>query len=77
MRVKHIPRYAVQRLIRVYAVLISPVLGQNCRFYPTCSRYTFDAVGKHGVIKGLWLATKRISKCHPHHKGDFIDPVPD
>ncbi len=66
----------VQGAIRVYTMLISPVLGPNCRFQPTCSAYARQAVEDHGVIKGLWLATKRIGKCNPLHKGPFHDPVP-
>jgi len=62
-------------LIRGYKFLISPMLGRNCRFYPTCSEYTHEAIQKHGLIKGLLLGTKRLLKCHPFHSGG-VDPVP-
>ena len=62
-------------LIRGYKKLISPLLGKHCRFYPTCSQYTLEAIEKYGLTKGLLLGTKRILKCHPFHPGG-IDPVP-
>ena len=62
-------------LIKIYKRLISPILGQRCRFYPSCSDYTFEAVKKYGLIKGLFLGGKRLLKCHPLHPGG-IDPVP-
>lgn len=62
-------------LVRVYQVLVSPLLPPNtCRFYPTCSRYTVDALTKYGAMKGTWLAASRIAKCHPWHPGGF-DPA--
>lgn len=64
------------RFIRFYRYLISPLLGDCCRFYPSCSHYGEEAFAKHGVIKGGWLTLKRISKCHPFHPGG-IDWVPD
>jgi putative membrane protein insertion efficiency factor len=62
-------------LIRLYQLLISPMLGPTCRFDPSCSYYAIEAIKEHGVIKGCWMATKRISKCHPLHSGGH-DPVP-
>ncbi|MCC5856119.1 MAG: membrane protein insertion efficiency factor YidD [Idiomarina sp.] len=62
-------------LIRLYQLLISPLLGPRCRFVPTCSEYAIHAIRRFGVIKGSWLAVRRISKCHPGHPGGF-DPVP-
>ncbi|MCL4410485.1 MAG: membrane protein insertion efficiency factor YidD [Firmicutes bacterium] len=62
-------------LIRVYQLVISPLLGPRCRFYPTCSEYTIQAIRLHGVVKGSALAARRIAKCHPGHPGG-IDPVP-
>ncbi|HAY41490.1 MAG TPA: membrane protein insertion efficiency factor YidD [Gammaproteobacteria bacterium] len=61
--------------IRFYQLFISPLLGSNCRFSPTCSEYAFEAVKEFGVIKGLKLSVKRIGKCHPWHEGGF-DPLP-
>lgn len=67
----------LKTLIRFYAAAISPFLGQNCRFNPTCSAYALEAIEKHGAFKGSWLAIKRVGKCHPLHKGEYHDPVPD
>lgn len=61
-------------LIRFYQLAISPYLGANCRYYPTCSAYTIQAIEKYGALKGLWLGLKRICRCHPFHKGGY-DPV--
>jgi putative membrane protein insertion efficiency factor len=63
-------------IIRTYQIVLSPLLGQNCRFYPSCSCYAHEALKTHGLIKGSLLAVKRISKCHPMHPGG-IDPVPE
>lgn len=65
----------VMALIRGYQRFISPLLGSNCRFHPTCSHYTLEAVERYGVAKGLWLGAKRISRCHPFNPGGY-DPVP-
>lgn len=62
-------------LIRIYQYLISPLLGRRCRFFPSCSEYTAEALKKHGVLKGARLGLKRISRCHPWNPGGF-DPVP-
>ncbi len=62
-------------LIRFYQYFISPLLGNNCRFYPTCSDYAKDAITSHGNIKGLWLIFKRIIKCQPFCDAGY-DPVP-
>ena len=62
-------------LIRAYQVTLSPFLGPACRFYPSCSEYAYQAVVRHGPLKGLFLAVKRILRCHPFHPGG-IDPVP-
>ncbi|MEJ2682953.1 MAG: membrane protein insertion efficiency factor YidD [Candidatus Sulfobium sp.] len=61
-------------IIKLYKYLISPVLPGSCRFFPTCSDYSIDAIAKYGVIKGLYLSVRRILKCHPFHPGGF-DPV--
>jgi putative membrane protein insertion efficiency factor len=62
-------------LISAYRVLLSPLLGASCRFYPTCSTYAIEAIETHGAARGTWLAVKRILRCHPWHPGGF-DPVP-
>src|SRR5689334_22453050 len=62
-------------LISAYRVLLSPLLGASCRFYPTCSTYAIEAIETHGAARGTWLALKRILRCHPWHPGGF-DPVP-
>ncbi|MDD2986946.1 membrane protein insertion efficiency factor YidD [Flavobacterium sp.] len=62
-------------LIRFYQIVLSPLKPQSCRFHPTCSHYAYQAITKHGIFKGIWLAAKRISKCHPWGKSGY-DPVP-
>lgn len=62
-------------LIRVYQIFISPLLGSNCRYTPTCSQYGIEAIKKHGPFKGLWLTLKRILSCNPWG-GHGHDPVP-
>ena len=65
-------------LIRFYRNHISPHTPPSCRFIPTCSEYAQEAIEKYGAAKGGWLALKRLSRCHPFHRGehDFYDPVP-
>ena len=63
------------RLLRVYQVLVSPMLGQNCRFYPTCSNYAIEAVKVHGAARGGALALRRVCRCHPWNAGG-VDLVP-
>ncbi len=62
-------------LIRFYQRAISPMFPPSCRFTPTCSHYTYEAIEKYGVVKGGWLGVKRISRCHPFNPGGY-DPVP-
>ena len=63
-------------LIKVYRFVLSPYIGQHCRFTPTCSQYALEAIEMYGSVKGSWLAAKRLSKCHPFHTGGW-DPVPE
>lgn len=62
-------------LVRGYQLMISPFLPPSCRFHPTCSQYALEALRRHGAIKGVWLALRRIFRCHPWHPGGH-DPVP-
>jgi putative membrane protein insertion efficiency factor len=69
------PRLAVVGLIRGYQRVVSPALPRSCRFAPSCSQYTLEAVSRHGVVRGGWLGLRRVARCHPFHPGGF-DPVP-
>ncbi len=60
--------------IRLYQKVLSPLKGQTCRFYPSCSEYSVQAIQKYGLSKGMWKVIKRILKCHPFHPGGY-DPV--
>jgi len=62
-------------LVRLYRLVLSPWLGSNCRYQPTCSSYAIEALQVHGVLRGTWLAVKRIGRCHPWG-GSGYDPVP-
>jgi hypothetical protein len=64
------------KLISLYQLTLSFLIGNQCRFHPTCSQYTKEAIEKHGAIKGAFLGTKRICSCHPWHQGGH-DPVPE
>jgi len=61
--------------VMAYQYLLRPLLGANCRFYPSCSDYFREAVERHGAAKGTWLAARRVARCHPYHPGGY-DPVP-
>ncbi len=65
-------------LVKFYRRFISPLTPPTCRFVPTCSQYALEALEKYGAAKGAWLTVKRLSRCHPFHRGehDFYDPVP-
>lgn len=62
-------------IIKGYRKLISPMFPPSCRFYPTCSEYSEEAISKYGIFKGGWMSIKRVGKCHPFHPGGY-DPVP-
>lgn len=69
-------KFLLINLIKIYRYTLSPLFPPSCRFYPTCSEYSIEAIQKHGAVKGSWLMLKRIAKCHPFHSGGY-DPVPD
>lgn len=68
-------RRVVVGWIVMYQHLISPLLGPACRYYPSCSQYTLEAVHRYGAACGLWMGIRRIARCHPFHAGGY-DPVP-
>jgi putative membrane protein insertion efficiency factor len=67
-------RNFVLTILRIYKRWISPMLPSACRFHPTCSEYTMEAVEKHGALRGVWMGILRLLRCHPFHEGGF-DPV--
>lgn len=69
-------KYIFIYTIKFYQIAISPFFPPACRHYPTCSNYSIEAITEWGTLKGIYLSIKRISKCHPFHKGGF-DPVPE
>jgi putative membrane protein insertion efficiency factor len=68
-------RTPVLLLIRGYQLSISKLFAGSCRYYPSCSHYTYEAVERHGALRGLWMGARRIARCHPFAKGGY-DPVP-
>jgi len=62
-------------LIRLYQCFLSPLLGPRCRFHPSCSQYAFEAIERHGILRGGGLAARRLARCHPLNPGGY-DPVP-
>jgi len=68
-------KYLLLALVRGYQYVGRPMLGTNCRFYPSCSDYAREALERYGALKGAWLAARRIARCHPYHPGGY-DPVP-
>ncbi|MDA1076770.1 MAG: membrane protein insertion efficiency factor YidD [Proteobacteria bacterium] len=73
---KRLPASVLLGMIRLYQITLSPWIGQQCRFYPSCSHYAAHAVTQYGAVQGSWLALRRLLKCHPFHAGGF-DPVPE
>ena len=71
-----VPRRIFRLLIRAYQLVISPLLGPRCRYLPTCSEYALEAVEIHGILRGVYLTIRRISRCHPGSPGG-LDPVPE
>jgi putative membrane protein insertion efficiency factor len=67
---------ALLALLRAYQYVLRPMLGANCRFYPSCSDYAREAIERHGAFRGTWLALSRVARCQPWHPGGY-DPVPD
>jgi uncharacterized protein len=74
-RPRSVPARVLVVLLTGYRRFVSPMLGQRCRFYPSCSAYALEAVQVHGALRGSWLAVRRLSRCHPFHPGG-LDPVP-
>jgi putative membrane protein insertion efficiency factor len=70
-----LPRNACVLVLRGYRAVISPLYGEVCRYYPSCSRYALEAIQEHGVVKGIWLGSRRIARCHPWAAGG-VDDVP-
>jgi putative membrane protein insertion efficiency factor len=70
-----LPQKSLIGLLKAYRKVISPVYGQVCRFFPSCSAYALEAVTIHGAVKGTWLALRRLSRCHPWNDGG-VDHVP-
>lgn len=69
-------KYVAMAFIRLYQLTLSPLLPPACRFTPTCSHYTYQAIERFGFLKGGWLGVKRIARCHPFNPGGY-DPVPE
>ena len=69
-----LPSLVLIALVRVYQLTLSPIIGQQCRFQPTCSHYMIEAVRKYGAIRGAWKGTLRICRCHPWHPGGHDPP---
>lgn len=64
-------------IINIYRYCISPFIPARCRYFPTCSEYSIEALQTHGILKGLYLTIRRLSRCHPLCKRDYFDPVPE
>lgn len=73
--VRRWPRLVLIGAVRGYQLVLSPIFGGACRYYPSCSVYALEALERHGALRGSWLALRRIARCHPFRPGGF-DPVP-
>jgi len=69
-----LPAQALIALVRIYQITLSPWVGRQCRFYPTCSNYMIEAVRKYGFLRGTWRGVRRIGRCHPLHAGGYDPP---
>jgi putative membrane protein insertion efficiency factor len=72
--IRQVPAWLVIALVRLYQITLSPWIGRQCRFYPTCSNYMIEAVRKYGVVRGVWRGLCRIGRCHPWHAGGYDPP---
>jgi hypothetical protein len=70
------PAGVARAFIRAYQKALSPALGRNCRYQPTCSQYAYESIGRFGLMRGGWMGVRRIGRCHPFHEGG-LDPVPE
>jgi putative membrane protein insertion efficiency factor len=69
-------KHVLMWLIRLYQLTLSRALPPSCRFYPSCSQYSYEAISRYGIVRGGWLGLKRLARCQPFHPGGY-DPVPD
>ena len=72
--IRQLPAWMLVLLVRVYQWTLSPFVGRQCRFQPTCSNYFIEAVRKYGALRGTWLGIRRIGRCHPFHPGGYDPP---
>ncbi len=76
MKIRRLPEYGLRGAVRLYQWTLSPFIGNQCRFHPSCSHYALEALERHGALKGLYLTGARLVRCQPFHPGGF-DPVPE